>query len=169
YTHHARTLMDAFKAKLPGESMTLAPAYDVWGEPVPSRGWAGTYYEHLRDDPIDRLFENLHYFPSPAARHIDGIELTDAQYVNYARLGGRMARMRVEQMVSLPGFAAMPPEFQTTAIERAISGARRQAAGAVMMQSVGSADDIMAKRRAALDAAAAGAGHEKVKELRKLH
>lgn len=168
YTHRARTMMDALQAKIPFASRSLQPVYDIWGDPIPTRGWAGTYYEHVANDPVDRRLEQLGHYPSAPARHIGSIELNDQQYADYSRIAGRYARMQVEHAMALPGFASLPPEVQIKTIDSAISGARRQAAGIVTMQSAGSDNDLIAKKKAAIEAAVGGASHEQVKELKKV-
>ena len=154
YTRQARTTMDAILAKIPGQSQQLFPRYDIWGQPVQNQGWAGTYYTHIQNDPTEKILYNLGVYPAPAKREILGVKLTDQQYDDYARMGGRIAKQRVDALVRTPGFTIQPAEVQIKAIDAMIKAGREQASAAVMMHSAGSANDIameaMAKKRAQL-------------------
>lgn len=133
YSRQARTTVDAIKAGLPFVSETLQPMYDVWGQPVSNRGWAFTYYQPLHSDPVDSKLYDLGVYPSLPERRIRGVALTDQQYADYSRIGGRMAHLRVGQIVSSPGFSAMPPGTQMSIINHAMETAREAARTQVMM------------------------------------
>jgi hypothetical protein len=154
YTRQARTTMDAILAKIPGQSQQLFPRYDVWGQPAQNQGWAGTYYTHIQNDPTEKALYALGVYPPMPKRDIRGVKLTDQQFDEYSRLGGRMAKQRLDQLVQAPGFTSMPPGIQIKAINSTIEGGREQAAAIVMMHSVGSDNDIpreaIAKKRAQL-------------------
>ena len=154
YTRQARTTMDAILAKIPGQSQQLFPRYDVWGQPAQNQGWAGTYYTHIQNDPTEKALYALGVYPPMPKRDIRGVKLTDQQFDEYSRIGGRIAKQRLDAMVGQPGFASMPPGVQIKAIDSMIDGAREQARAIVMMHSAGSDNDIareaIAKKRAQL-------------------
>lgn len=143
YSRQARTTMEAIKAIIPGVSETLQPRRDVWGEPVPTRGWAGTYYTHIANDPVDKVLYPLGVYPSLPERKIRGVELTEQQYDDYSRVAGRLAKMRLNMLVASPGFTALPAQFQIDAIHTAIARSREVARNEVMMRSLGTPDDII--------------------------
>lgn len=159
YMRQTRTILDAIRAKIPYVSEGLPARYDVWGRPIPNRPalipeLTEIYTSRLENDPVDRAFLDLGYYPAPPLRRIAGVELTPQQYADYARIGGRFARMRVDAIVGLPGFAELPPGTRHEMLRNAISAARKTARDLVMMRSVGSEHDILAQavaaRRAAL-------------------
>ena len=147
YSRQARTTMDAIMAKIPFVSEQLHPRYDVWGQPVTNRSWDVTYNEAIKNDPTDRVLYGLGIYPSLAPRAIRGVKLSDAQYDEFARLSGQMAKMRLDAMVNTPGFAAIPKGEQVKVIDGIISSSRETARATVMMHSYGTADDIVKKAR----------------------
>lgn len=145
YSRQARTTMDAILAKLPFESEKLFPRYDVWGQPIPTSGWAGTYYDRPLNDPTDRVLDRLGIYPGQPKRTIRGVQLTDAQYDEYARTRGRMAKQRVDVLVNTPGFSLQPPLIQVQSIRAVMESATTQAEALVMAHSYGTKDDIVRK------------------------
>lgn len=135
YAREARTTLDAIKAKLPFISESLEPRRDVWGEPVPNRGWAGTYYQPVKVDPVDQAMWNLGIYPSLPERRIRGVQLSDAQYDDYSRIAGRTAKMRLNAIVAMPGFNQMPAEVRHDLLVSTVKDARETAADIVMMQN----------------------------------
>jgi hypothetical protein len=135
YAREARTLLDEIKAKVPWLSETLMPRRDIWGQPIPNREYWGVYATQTQDDPVNRALERLGIFPAPVERVIRGVELTDRQYDDFARIAGINAKMRVSAIVNQPGFAALPFFAQHDLVQKAIEGAREQARGLVMMQN----------------------------------
>jgi len=127
YSRQARTVMDAFKAKIPFVSEELFPRRDIWGEPVSNRGWLGTYSERIADDPVDKALYDLHIYPALPQRHLVGQKLTDEQYDEYARIVGRSMRMRIQGIISVPSFNIMSPERRHDLIEGAVKAAHMQA------------------------------------------
>jgi hypothetical protein len=144
-SRQARTTMDAIRAKIPFASEQLLPRYDVWGQPVPTAGWAGTYYDRPPNDPTDRVLDGLGIYPGQPKRTIRGVHLTDIQYDEYARTRGRVAKQRIDQLVATSGFSMLPPLIQTQTIRATMESATAQAEQLVMMHSFGTADDIARK------------------------
>lgn len=145
YSRDARTTMDAIRAKIPFVSEELQPRYDVWGQPVANRGWAATSTQQIIDDPVDKALYGMGIYPSLPERRIRGVPLTDQQYADYSRVAGRLAYMRLKPVVMAPTFPTIPPQGQHDLIEKIISGSREQARSQIMMQSIGTPDDIVRK------------------------
>lgn len=145
YARQARTLLDSIKAKVPWWSETLMPRRDIWGEPVLNRDFAGVYVQRLKDDPVNQELMRLHYSPSQPERKIVGVGLTDQQYDDYSRISGRTAKMDLDRLVQMPGFAKYPDGVKHELISNAIKGAREKAGELVKMQSLGTANDIVAQ------------------------
>jgi hypothetical protein len=145
YTREARTTMDAIKAKVPFLSSTLMPKRDIWGEPISNRGWFLTYSDKVLDDPVDRAFDELGFYPSLPQRRIRGVPLTDQQYDDYARIAGRTAKLKLNAIVNMPGFNLMPAEMRHKLMSAAIETSRKTAQDFVIAHSIGAANDIMAQ------------------------
>jgi len=163
YSRQARTTMDAILAKLPVISEELQPRFDVWGQPVMNRGWAGTYYEHARDDPVEQRLDALGIYPSLPERRIRGVELTDQQYADYSRVAGRTAKMQLDQIIGKPGFAQMPEAAQREIIGKVITTAREYGRTLIMMHNHGIIDSAVAAKKAQAE----GASPQKVREMLK--
>jgi hypothetical protein len=145
YSRQARTTMDAIKAKIPFVSETLMPRRDVWGEPAPNRGWFGTYNQKVLADPVDEALYSLGIYPGQPTRNIRGVELTDQQYDDFSRISGRMAKMRLDAMVRQPGWSSLPAGIRTEQVNSIVSKSREGARSLIMMESVGSENDIVKK------------------------
>ena len=148
YSRVARTTMDAIKAKIPFVSETLLPRRDIWGEPVPSRGWLGTYRQSIANDPVDQALYPLGIYPALPERRIRGVKLTDQQYDDYSRIAGRDAHMRVNAIVTMPGFSVMPTGPKIELINKAISGSRDRARNLVLMKYPDIIEQAIAAKRA---------------------
>lgn len=141
YTRQTRSVMDSFLAKIPGESQTLLPRRDIFGEPMPSRevlgvpGFSAIYVSKINNDPVIRAFQDTHYFPGQPGRAIRGVELTDQQYDDYSRIAGRLAKVRLDAIVRGPGFSAMPANIQHDLIVSTVEHAREAARTTIMIQN----------------------------------
>lgn len=141
YSRQTRTVMDSIMAKIPWESETLMPRRDVWGEKIPSRealgpdGLSAIYETRVRNDPVTTQLVKLGYSPAQPDRKIRGVELTEPQYDDYSRLAGRLLKMRLNNIMTQPGFANLPAEKQVDIVKKMVSSSREYARKAVMMQN----------------------------------
>jgi hypothetical protein len=135
YAREARTTTDAMIAKIPWGSETLLPRVDVWGEPVLNREYWGVYVERLNGDPVNRALKDLGVFPAPVKRQIRGVDLTDEQHYEYAKVAGRLAKMQLNAFVAAPGFNTIPAGIRVQKINDIITHAREAAAARIMMQN----------------------------------
>jgi hypothetical protein len=131
YQREVHTVFEAAKARTPWVSQSLYPKRDVFGEPIPNGGPNPAYL----NDPVVQAFDQLHVFPSKLEMKIRGVELTEQQYDDYARIAGRLVKMRLEPMVSQPGFSSMPLQVAHDLMAKTIEGSREAAASMVMMQN----------------------------------
>jgi hypothetical protein len=143
YAREARTLIDAVRAKLPGVSQELQPRIGIWGLPVPSSTMVSPSTAH--EDPVDQRLISLGMGVTAPERKIRGVDLSPEQYANFARISGRYAKMQLDALVAQPGFSSLPGEVQKDIIRKSIDAARERARALVMMQSLNSANDIVAK------------------------
>lgn len=140
YSRQARTLMDAIKMKIPGLSEQLYARRDLWGEQVANKevlgpaGFSALYESKLNTDPVNQELLRLNRFPKQPDRKIRGIELTDQQYDDYTRISGRLAKMRLNSLVSQPVFSAVPDAQKMMAIKNVIEKSRETARKVIMLQ-----------------------------------
>jgi hypothetical protein len=137
----ARTVVDGLKARIPGLSQALMPKRDVWGEPIVREGGLGPDIaspiaeSRLKNDPVNKALIAANYFPGKVDRKIRGVELTDQQYDDYARIAGRTAKVRLNAIVSMPGFDQMPESTRKELMTNAITNSREMARSLIMMQN----------------------------------
>jgi hypothetical protein len=139
--HEARTVLDNLKARIPGLSQSLLPKRDVWGEPMVRSGAVGPDIlspiaeSRINNDPVNKALLAAKYFPSKLDRKIRGVELTDQQYDDYARIAGRTAKVRLNAIVSMPGFDQMPESTRKELMTNTIQQSREMARSLIMMQN----------------------------------
>ena len=139
-TRRAKTVVDAVLAKTPFASQDLMPRRDIWGEAMPSRdallasGVTAIYTQQVGNDPVNLAMLNLGIHPAPVSPRIRNVELTPQQYDDYARIAGRMAKMRLDQIVRSPAFLSWPAQTRYNVVSESIRQSRETAAGVVMMK-----------------------------------
>ena len=155
YMRQTRSVLDAIKAKIPFVSETLPPRYDIWGQPIPNRQAlvpevTALYESRINTDPANQALLRLGVFPAQLPRKIRGVALSDEQYDLFSRTAGRMAKMRVDAIVRMPGFAMLPAGVQHDMLTSAIRGARETARSLVMMRYPDIVRAALAAKRAQL-------------------
>ena len=133
YRREVRSMLDVARAHIPGLSRGLFPVRDIWGEPIESHTALGP--SQANHDPATQALLDAEYYPAKIERKVRGIDLSDQQYDDLARISGRMARMRVNAMVNSPGFAIMPRELRAEQIRQVITNSREAARSMIMMQN----------------------------------
>lgn len=151
YTRQARTVTDAMRRKIPFESEALFPMRDIWGEPMPNResplpGLTAIYESKVNNDPVNQRLVALGMGPALPKRDIRGVPLTDQQYDDYSKYAGRLAKLRLNQLVTAPGFTLQPEMIQRELISKTISAIREAVSRGVMMKLY---PDIITKANAA--------------------
>ena len=140
YSRQARNVVDAIRAKIPGQSEFLLPRRDIWGQPIPNNpaviasGVTAIYEQQISHDPVNIAMLALGIAPAPVDRKIRGITLNDQQYDDYARIAGRMTKMRLNTIVNSPDWRTWEPGYQANIIDEVIRQSRETAAGIVMMK-----------------------------------
>ena len=133
YRREVRTMLDIARAHVPGLSRGLFPVRDIWGEPIESHTALGP--SQANHDPATQALLAAGYYPGKLERKIRGVELSDQQYDDFTRIGGRMSRMRMNALVNTPGFAQMPKQIQQDKIKDIITSAREAARSMILMQN----------------------------------
>ena len=133
YIRQTWGVIDAIKARIPGQSETLHPKIDLWGEPVPGReqlgGMTGIYTQKAAADPVNKAMADLGMGKSDVSKKVRNVELDPEQYEYFARTSGRMAKMRLDTMVRSPQWDTFPAYMKMKVINETIDGSRRSAEG----------------------------------------
>jgi hypothetical protein len=127
-----RSEMDALRAHIPGMSQSLFPVRDLWGQPM--RGGSMMSWSPAVNDPATIALQKAEYYPARPERKIRGIELTDQQYDDFTRIAGRDAKMRINAMISNPGFDLIPKQIRQEQLKNAMEGGRDMARTVILMQ-----------------------------------
>lgn len=127
----AHDIFEAAQNKIPFASEELMPRRDRFGEIIPNGANA-----RYTNDPVVQRMESLQMGVGKLGRKIRGVELTEQQYDDYARLAGRMTKMRLNNYVSIPQTASLPPEIQIKTIHSIIDSSRDAARNIVMMNNI---------------------------------
>lgn len=143
YQREAHGLIDQIKAKIPFWSETLEPKVDLFGQPILNKEFVGVYAEQVKNDPVYKAFKELGMFPAPVKKTINGVQLTDHQYFEYATKAGLLAKTNLNNTVAMPGWESMSPKIKHDLLNADITSSRQVAAATVMMGSVGSDNDIL--------------------------
>lgn len=151
YERDTRTITDAVKARIPFESETLHPRIDIFGQPVPNKEYYGVYSTQVSNDPAWLALKNKGFFPAPVKRDINGIQLNEAQYEDYARKSGVLFKMLLMNKINKPGFNTLSAGTQHELISTILASARKQAADSVKAESVRAnpQDNLVTKANAA--------------------
>ncbi len=140
YLRRARGVVEGIKAEIPWLSQTLMPKRDIWGEPIPNlpalggRALTVITEQKLSRDPVNKAMLDLGIHPGPVSPRIRGVLLNEQQYDDYARIAGRMAKMRLDVIVRSPDWQRFPPHVKHDVIEGVIRGSRETARGIMLMK-----------------------------------
>jgi hypothetical protein len=146
-------VVDAIKNKVPGLSETLLPRRDIWGEEMPNaealgmKGLTAIYERKVGTDPVNLAMLNLGIAPAQVERKIRNVELTDQQYDDFARIAGRMTKMRLDTIVRSPDWQLWPNHIRHDVISEVIRQSRESARGMMMMKYPQIARDAVEARR----------------------
>ena len=154
-----------WQASIPVYSRGLFPRRDVFGEPITTG--SGTI-DRYANDRVAQALDALHIGIAPVQKKIRGVPLTPQQYDDYQRLGGRQAKILLDQIVG-PAFGSLPPETQIQVIREAVTKSHEAAAAQIMMSSSGGTNDIIKKATDAKLAALRGAKPAEVKATLTAH
>ncbi|HMU20653.1 MAG TPA: thermonuclease family protein [Sphingorhabdus sp.] len=132
-TRERETLLDAVKARIPGQSESLYPARDIFGQPIENEGGVGpdllspVWTSTDRKDPvIERLLAAGVTFDKPNKK-IGDRELTPGEYDAYQAKAGEYARQYLPGLVLSPQWDGMDNEAKEDAVKKTIKEARLQA------------------------------------------
>lgn len=133
-------ILEAAQAKIPWLSRGLMPRRDMFGEPI---RWDGPNPNYA-NDPVVKAMDALNGSGvGKMSKKINGVDLTEQQYDDVSRIAGRDAKMQLNARIGIIDNPQVPAGVRLEMIHKAISDARHRARQLVMMQSIGSDNDIM--------------------------
>ena len=106
---------------------------DVWGNEIPQfspldLGAARSNYGgDWRVEPVNQDAELVGLYLGLPPKTINGVALTPEQYDDYVRVSGRLAHMRIEELMGQPAYQAENKTQQLKGLEEARTGARHEA------------------------------------------
>jgi hypothetical protein len=114
-------MLDAFQARIPGLSEGLPARIDVFGQPVPQRtslgglGITSIYTSRETNDPTIRALADLQLrgvpvWPAMPKAQIQGVQLSDRQYEEYAMMTGKLRKQLLDTYVANPSWQANVPD-----------------------------------------------------------
>lgn len=158
YSRQTRTVIDAIRNKIPGHldnwfAEGLYPKRDIWGEPMlapESVGGSlvtGIQLKQMSTDPVNLAMIELDIHPGKVGKEIRNVELTDRQYDDYARLAGRMTKMRLDTIVRSPDYRSWPNHIKHAVIQATVTQSREAARGMMLMKYPQIVKDATEERR----------------------
>lgn len=137
--------IDKVKRGIPGQSDTLPPLRDLWGEPIDRSsgiGWGWDFISPIAskadnpDEVTKAIIDNKISISFPP-RTIDGVQLSAEEYDQFSELAGKPAKEYLNEIVKTPSFAKMsdgPDGMKAELVKNVINNFREQARGQMMMK-----------------------------------
>jgi hypothetical protein len=130
----AKTIVDGFKYRIPGERETLLPKRDWSGVPVPNPQYGNILRQtQAQADPIDLEMARLGIHPAPPQDRIGGVKLPPGLYDKYHASTAPLTRMMLGNLVDTEGWNDLPPGVREDVIRKTIAAARKYSASAMQM------------------------------------
>jgi hypothetical protein len=130
----AKTIVDGFKYRIPGERETLLPKRDWSGVPVPNPQYGNILRQtQAQADPIDLEMARLGIHPAPPQDRIGGVKLIPGLYDKYHASTAPLTRMMLGNLVDTEGWSDLPPGVREDVIRKTIAAARKSSASAMQM------------------------------------
>lgn len=113
FSREANTIIDAIRARIPGEREKLAKRVDISGEPIEGPGNVlGVSSNPLRPsevqrDPLSETMLKLGVYKRRPSRKLRGVELTDAEYEDFATYMGKVRQAQLLPLVQSPDFQGL--------------------------------------------------------------
>jgi len=141
YLRDARTILEAYKTRLPGKSTEVYPYRDIFGNAITRD--SKLLPNLIRSDPVAKELYALNAWPAKVDKKIRGVELTRKQEDDYRRVAGRLVYMQLKTLFSAPGWSQLPEGVRAEVAKSRIDQARETARTYIMWQYANTPDDIM--------------------------
>ena len=97
----------------------------MFGEEMQNGGASGLY----ANDPVVNQLDALQLGIGKLSKEVRGVHLTAGEYDDYARIAGRLTKIRLDQLVRAPNWSAVPDFAKIETIHKIVENSRK-AAGA---------------------------------------
>lgn len=148
YMRVANDYISALKYRLPLLREELPAKRDpLYGEPVANPGYHAIFRGvPVMQDKVKSELDRIGYFPTAPRKEIGGVKLTPEQYDKYEATAGPLVKAALNDLVRSPLWQAHSnnPAWQTVVAKQYISEARKRAAVAMQMDSLGKPGDLIA-------------------------
>jgi len=138
-------IRDSIYSRIPFLREDLYPKRDLWGEPITAYEFGPVNYAQMNTDPVNLKMAELGMSKAPVEKVIGGVKLSEAQYDEYAKYSGQLAKKLLDGLVTQPSFTANPLGVQAMVIKKVIDGAHAAGKAHVLMESMGTVDDLVKK------------------------
>jgi hypothetical protein len=141
-----RGFVDALRSRIPVASWSVPNRVDMFGNDVMARGTVlnpMSLRNPYANDPTAAWLDHLGTGPGRIDRTIAGVRLTEPQFIDLSRTAGRFGKELLDS--ARPMLQSLPKGVQIKEIDRILNIARGTARKQVMMQSLGTSNDIVAK------------------------
>lgn len=145
YVRQVNSMLDAVQSRIPGLRQELAPKVDWLGEPTPTKERVGVVgpsrTQKVSDDPVRKEAKrlNISVADAPKKTHIGkgtgnlgDVELTPEERTKFAEVGGKFAHDILANIVTAPGYDAIPDMVKKRIFSKVLSASHKIAAVAAL-------------------------------------
>jgi hypothetical protein len=136
-------IVESWRSKILHWREDLFPKRDIAGQPLPNSfsGWTQT-----SQDPVWHEMSRLGIGKAPVEKKLGGVELTEAQHDEYAKMAGEAGKAFVDQFVNSSAYNAAPDGIKKKIIEQLWDKGRAIGRDKIEAQSLHTDNDIKAKQ-----------------------
>lgn len=138
YQRQTRSMIDALRQRVPGQSELLQPRVDTWGQLMPQGEALGgpalsaVYMSRQSHDPVNAEMVRLGVGKPPVERKIRNQTLTDPEYTEFAQIAGKMTKSTLDGLVNSPRWYGVPDSSKVHIIDEVFKRSREGAAHIMM-------------------------------------
>lgn len=132
------SLIDNLRSRIPGQSESLFPKRNVWGEPIRrdagafGDGVAGRLLSPSQAGPSERDYTTtellrLDLVPSKPKKALRNVDLTPAQYDELVQMSGRMTKRALDKLTGSPAYQRMTDPARRLLMEKVLAFGRNAA------------------------------------------
>jgi hypothetical protein len=166
YAEHIMGMINKVKSNIPGQSASLPPRRDLWGDPITREsgiGWAFDLVSPVaiatnEDDPVNKAILDNRVKLSNPPRRIDGVSLTGEEYSQFVEMAGKPAKQALDELVRSPGWSSLSdgPDGMKADVIRNVVNQFRAAARAQIVATTPSLRQRILERKTEQAGALAG-------------
>lgn len=131
----AQSILDAVRARIPGQSQKVQPRLDVWGRPIAGEGGLGpdlvspVRTSTRQNDPVNAEMLSSGAQIGKPSQKVGGAMLSEPDYFRYQTVAGARSHQAIQELIRGEGWHALEEETRSDAIEKAIKAVRKEVRG----------------------------------------